>query len=87
LREAVTNIVRHSGARRCRMSLAVANDTCTLTISDDGRGGTAPFGSGLTGMRERVEVLGGSMVRDGHKGTTLRVTLPLHAVIGQERSA
>jgi two-component system sensor histidine kinase DesK len=87
LREAVTNIVRHAGARRCRASVAVENEVCTLTISDDGRGGNAPFGSGLSGMRERVEVLGGSLTRDGRRGTTLTVTLPLAMASTQERSA
>ncbi|HYH09686.1 MAG TPA: sensor histidine kinase [Thermoanaerobaculia bacterium] len=87
VREAVTNIVRHAGARHCRLSLAVANNVCTLTIADDGRGGDAPFGSGLTGMRERVEVLGGSMTRDGRSGTRLTVTLPLAQTAVQERSA
>lgn len=87
LREAVTNIVRHAGARHCRVSIEVVNEVCTLTISDDGRGGNAPFGSGLTGMRERVEVLGGKLTRDGRRGTTLTVTLPLSATREQERSA
>lgn len=87
VREAVTNIVRHSGARVCTLRLAVVNDVCTLTISDDGRGGEAPFGSGLTGMRERVEVLGGSLTRDGRRGTKLTVMLPLSVPAQQERSA
>lgn len=86
VREAVTNIVRHAGARSVRASIDIANDVCTLTIADDGRGGDAPFGSGLTGMRERVEVLGGSLTRDGRRGTTLTVTLPLTNSM-QERSA
>ncbi len=76
LREAVTNIVRHSGARRCRIALAVTDASATLTIADDGRGGNAPFGNGLTGMRERVDILGGSLTREGRGGTTLTVTLP-----------
>lgn len=50
------------------------------------RGGDEPFGSGLTGMQERVEVLGGKLARNGRGGTTLSVTLPLHAR-AQERSA
>ena len=87
LREAVTNIVRHSGARLCRMSLHVSESSCTMRITDDGRGGNVPFGSGLTGMRERVEVLGGSLTRDGRHGTTLTVTLPLINATAQERSA
>lgn len=87
LREAVTNIVRHSGARHCRMSLHVSGPTCTMRIADDGRGGEVPFGSGLSGMRERVEALGGTLVRDGRPGTTLTVTLPLTSAAAQERSA
>jgi two-component system sensor histidine kinase DesK len=87
LREAITNIVRHAGARRCRVSVDVANEQCTLTISDDGRGGNAPSGSGLSGMRERVEILGGTLARDGHRGTTLTVTLPLAVSSIAERSA
>jgi two-component system, NarL family, sensor histidine kinase DesK len=79
LREAVTNIVRHSGARHCRIRLDVRGDAFTMTIADDGRGGSAPFGNGLNGMRERVEVLGGTLMRDGRHGTTLTVTLPRNA--------
>lgn len=87
VREAVTNIVRHAGARHVRASIDIANEVCTLTIADDGRGGNVPFGSGLSGMRERVEVLGGSLTRDGRRGTTLTVMLPLTANSIQERSA
>ena len=87
LREAVTNIVRHAGARSSRMTLAVTDGVCRMTISDDGRGGNAPFGSGLTGMRERVEVLGGTVMRDGRSGTSLTVTLPIAATLSQEQSA
>lgn len=77
MREAVTNIVRHSGARHVRIVLDANDAACTLTVADDGRGGNAPFGNGLTGMRERVEVLGGTIARDGRRGMTLTVTLPL----------
>lgn len=85
LREAVTNIVRHSGARHCTVTLERTVGACTLSISDDGRGGDQPFGSGLSGMKERVEVLGGTLTRDGRHGTTLTVTLPLPAA--EERTA
>ena len=87
LREAVTNIVRHSGARRCRITIRVTESACTMSVFDDGRGGNAPFGSGLTGMRERMEVLGGTLTRDGRHGTTLNVTLPMPAAREQERTA
>jgi len=87
LREAVTNIVRHSGARRCKITLRATEAAATMSVTDDGRGGAQAFGSGLSGMRERVEVLGGSLTRDGRHGTTLTVSLPLQAAREQERSA
>jgi two-component system, NarL family, sensor histidine kinase DesK len=87
LREAVTNIVRHAGARTCRLTVAASSESCSLTIADDGRGGSAPFGSGLAGMHERVELLGGTLTRDGRNGTTLVVTLPLPLPRIEERSA
>lgn len=79
IREAVTNVVRHAGARQCRIALESNGNECVLVVSDDGRGGREPFGSGLTGMRERVEALGGTLQRDGTRGTTLTITLPMHA--------
>ena len=87
LREAITNIVRHAGARRVRLVVTVEHEVCTMRVSDDGRGGNEPFGSGLSGMRERVEILGGTMTRDGRRGTTLTVSLPLTATHSVEQSA
>lgn len=87
LREAVTNIVRHSGARNARLSIDSNASSCTLAISDDGRGGNAPFGSGLSGMRERVDLLGGTLTRTGSSGTTLTVTLPIANASMQECTA
>ena len=87
LREAVTNIVRHSGARHAKLTIDATDSSCTLAIADDGRGGNAPFGSGLSGMRERVDVLGGTLTRTGTNGTTLTVTLPIANASTQERSA
>lgn len=86
LREAVTNIVRHSGARHCRISLSVDDRSCALSVADDGRGGDHPFGSGLLGMTERAEYLGGELSRDGRSGTTLSLRLPFHPHV-QERTA
>jgi two-component system sensor histidine kinase DesK len=79
LREAVTNTVRHSGAAACRVRVATDADGCTLTVSDDGRGGIRAEGHGLRGMRERVETLGGSVAWSSARGTTLTVTVPAGA--------
>lgn len=77
LREASTNVLRHAQARTCRVRLAREENQTRLEIVDDGRGGDAKEGNGLTGMRERIAALGGSLVRDGHAGMRLEITLPL----------
>lgn len=76
LREAVTNVVRHARADRCRVELGQVGDEVRLLVADDGRGGEAPEGAGLAGMRERIEALGGRVERDGGRGTRLTVALP-----------
>ncbi len=76
LREAVTNVVRHAGATRCRIGLGIAGGDARLVIEDDGRGGPVREGSGLAGMRERIEALGGHLVVDGRSGTRVEVVLP-----------
>lgn len=77
IREAVTNIVRHAGARSCRLTLRQRLSSCELEITDDGKGGVAPDGFGINGMRERVEALGGTLERDGSKGMRLILRLPI----------
>ncbi len=82
LREAVTNVVRHADADTVTIRSEAARDRVVLEVTDDGRGGSAPDGSGLSGMRERVAALGGHVIRadgagaPGRVGTLLRVTLP-----------
>jgi two-component system, NarL family, sensor histidine kinase DesK len=84
LREGVTNVVRHSKARSCRLRLEQHNGSCRLEIQDDGLGSTSMEGNGLRGMRERVEMLGGTLRRSHESGTTLTITLPLKDVAVKE---
>jgi two-component system sensor histidine kinase DesK len=77
MREAVTNVVRHSQARNCRLRLAANDGDCILEIHDDGRGGSLLEGNGLRGMRERIEALGGTITRDMSAGTRLTFAFPL----------
>jgi two-component system, NarL family, sensor histidine kinase DesK len=77
LREGVTNVVRHAKARSCRLRIEQQNGSCRLEIHDDGLGSTSVEGNGLLGMRERVEMLGGTLRRSHDSGTTLTITLPL----------
>jgi len=81
VREAVTNVVRHAAARRCEISLALGDDgrNLILAVADDGRGGLATEGWGLSGLRQRLAPLGGSLEREGDGGTRLVVSLPLGA--------
>jgi two-component system sensor histidine kinase DesK len=81
VREAVTNVVRHAQARTCRMRLEQQNGSCRLEIHDDGCGSSNGEGNGLRGMRERVEMLGGTLNRSTEAGTTLTITLPLKQVV------
>jgi two-component system sensor histidine kinase DesK len=83
VREAVTNVVRHAQAQSCTLQLGQQNGSCRLQIEDDGRGGSLLEGNGLRGMRERVEMLGGTLLRESHAGTRLIITLPLNQVASQ----
>jgi two-component system sensor histidine kinase DesK len=78
LREAVTNIIRHARARRVAARCSLDGDRVVFRVRDDGRGGAHPGGNGLTGMRERVEALGGalSLVSLAGQGTELEIRLP-----------
>jgi two-component system sensor histidine kinase DesK len=76
LREAVTNVVRHAGATRCAIRLRTENGHRVLEVRDNGRGGLAPEGSGLSGMRERLRQVAGTLERDGREGTRLVMSLP-----------
>ncbi|MGC5016005.1 sensor histidine kinase [Streptosporangium sp. DT93] len=76
VREGVTNVVRHSSARTCSISLRGT----TLEVRDDGRGdGGTSFGNGLRGLSERAAALGGTLEAGpapGAGGFLLKVTLP-----------
>jgi two-component system, NarL family, sensor histidine kinase DesK len=83
VREAVTNVVRHARAHSCRMRLEQQNGSCRLEIHDDGCGASNGEGNGLRGMRERVEMIGGTLNRSTEAGTTLIITLPLKQIAPQ----
>jgi signal transduction histidine kinase len=75
--EALTNVAKHSGAERCRVHVVHHGDRLRLDITDDGAGGADPAGAGLTGLRQRVEALDGTLVVEpAHPGTTIRAELP-----------
>ncbi len=80
LREAVTNVARHAQARQTWVSFQQDGRSLLMEIRDDGRGGVHVDGNGLSGMRERVSALRGTLALQSAKGEgtclTVRVTLP-----------
>jgi len=90
--EALQNVVKHAGARTARLRLLAHGDMITLEVEDDGQGfvpagqpnqaGQAgPSGYGLPGMRERAELLGGTLEVKSYpgQGTLLRLRFPATA--------
>jgi len=76
--EALTNTVKHSGAAHSWVSLIDERRTLSVVVGDDGCGGADPTGSGLAGLRARVEALDGTLcVRSpADRGTVVEVSLP-----------
>jgi PAS domain S-box-containing protein len=77
--EALTNIVKHAGASRADVSVEAENGTLRVAVRDDGAGGARPDGSGLVGLRDRLEALDGRLridSRTGH-GTLVAAEIPL----------
>lgn len=84
--EAITNVLRHSGATRCQVEVEV-RDELVLTVSDNGRGAPEPprLGVGWASMRERADEIGGRCtIRNGDGGgLVVRAVLPLHPVVSE----
>jgi PAS domain S-box-containing protein len=79
--EALTNVVRHASATSARVGVEVAGDRCSVEVGDDGIGGARPRSqvSGLTGLRDRIGALRGTVeiVSPDGGGTVLRASIPL----------
>jgi signal transduction histidine kinase len=78
--EALTNIAKYAGASAAEVEAIAGEGVLQVSVRDDGRGG-ADFdrGSGLAGLKDRIEALGGriSLHSPPGAGTTLQITLPL----------
>src|SRR4051794_24603380 len=78
--EALTNASKHANATRVWVSLGIEDDVLLLSIRDDGVGGADPRrGSGLTGLRDRIEALGGRIQIESQtgSGTVIAVEIPI----------
>jgi signal transduction histidine kinase len=76
--EALTNTAKHAHAQRSWVLIADDRGALAVVVGDDGRGGADPAGSGLAGLRARVEALDGSLRVESPElgGTVLEVMLP-----------
>lgn len=86
VQEALSNVVRHAQAEHACVDVAAVGGELVMTVGDFGVGHrAAPEGTGLAGMRSRVEAFGGTLTVDplhppdehGHTGTLLEARLPL----------
>jgi signal transduction histidine kinase len=84
--EALANAAKHSQASRIDVGLEQCDGSLVLSVRDDGVGGAdSARGSGLVGLDDRVEALGGSLRVDSRpgKGTTITAELPLELELEQ----
>lgn len=82
LREAITNVLRHSGAQSVTVTQTVSPQAFEITVEDDGGADAPAPGGGLTGMRGRLETLGGALdIGRGAAGVRLIMRLPLNTVL------
>jgi predicted ATPase/signal transduction histidine kinase len=83
--EALTNVAKHARASSVRVEVEVAGEILRVAVRDDGCGG-ADFtgGTGLVGLKDRVEAIGGQIFLDSPQGagTSLRAELPVTAATG-----
>lgn len=81
LKEAVTNVVKHSQGTSCRITFEQMPNEFVVIVEDNGigmvHGGETQTGSGLRGMRERLEFVNGSLQVEGCKGTKLTIRVPV----------
>jgi len=91
LQESLANTFHHARCENCRVELKADAQSLTVEVTDDGPGFDLQAALrkgrlGLAGMRERVEILGGTFELDSvrGKGTTIRVTLPLVPQAGDD---
>ena len=78
--EALTNAAKHAGASVVQVELDAPDATLRLAIRDDGIGGADPAqGSGLTGLRDRIEAVGGTfgVTSPASGGTALLIEIPV----------
>jgi len=77
VREGVTNVLRHSGAGHCWITIKESHQVISLEIKDDGKcASDIAFGSGLSGLSERLRSIGGTLATSAGSGFRLQAEVP-----------
>jgi signal transduction histidine kinase len=96
VQEALTNVFRHSGARKTWVTLCQQNEHVMVKVGDDGKGvgpeiaemRPASLGIGLAGMRQRAKEFGGKLrVTNANPGTLVEIVIPARCVVPQDEHA
>jgi len=96
IQEALTNVFRHSGARKSWVTLCQQHGNVMVRVSDDGKGvgpeiaGMRPgsLGIGLAGMRQRAKEFGGTLrLTNANPGTLLEIVIPARCLVPQDEHA
>ncbi|MFH5778644.1 sensor histidine kinase [Heyndrickxia oleronia] len=79
LKEAVTNVVKHSKAKNCSITIQSTTDSLRFIVKDDGIGlnNKNENGNGLKGMEERLSLIDGILLLSHQKGTSLELQIPI----------
>jgi signal transduction histidine kinase len=88
--EALTNVAKHARATLARVEIEVNDGSVTALIADNGRGGAdVTAGSGLRGLTDRLEALGGTLAIDSspRRGTFIRASVGAHQALPLRTSA
>ncbi|MFC4023404.1 sensor histidine kinase [Oceanobacillus longus] len=79
VKESITNVVKHSGATECHISIEQSHEEWIVTIQDNGKGvevSNKLLGNGIIGMKERLEFVNGSLKIISKNGTKLTIRVP-----------
>lgn len=80
LKEAITNVVKHSNASVCKVIIKQSSSEVVIHVHDNGIGSNDelvfPQGHGIRGMKERLEFVNGNLAIDSSNGTTLTIQVP-----------
>jgi signal transduction histidine kinase len=96
VQEALTNVFRHSGAKKAWVSLAEVEKEVIVRVRDDGKGVVEQIvdlrpdciGIGIGGMRQRVKEFGGTLqIANANPGTLVEVVMPCDQIVSEETSA